>query len=108
MVKDCVRFSACYGSAVGSKPSVKDDNVLVSITTALFFGVKMAVATDAYSKGFRFLDAWKALRAHRKFMVGSDAIVDEDDRSTLETGEMSDDAVVTILKHLHISLARHL
>lgn len=57
MVKECVHFFACYGSAVRSKPSGVDDDLLVSITIGLFNGVKIAVPTDDYGMNFRFLDA---------------------------------------------------
>lgn len=38
MVKEPVRFSGCYESAVQSKPSSTDDDILVSTATSLSSG----------------------------------------------------------------------
>lgn len=55
----------------------------------------MAVLIDAFDKSLYCLHSWEMLCMFRKFQFRTDATVDEDENSTLQSGEMSDDAVIT-------------
>ena len=70
MVKECVKFAACYKSAVAAKPSGVDEDLVIQLATGLFNGAQMARPTDHPGKQFRFLAAWKVLRVHPKFLHG--------------------------------------
>lgn len=72
MVKECVRFAACYRSIVAMRKSgfTEDDNI--RLATALFNKVKISHPREDVGKPFRFLKAWEVVRDLPKFMAAAD------------------------------------
>lgn len=72
LLKECVRFSACFKSVKDMKRSGYTEDDEFWVATALFNNRKVDHPREDVGKPFRFLECWSVLRELPKFAATSD------------------------------------
>lgn len=96
-MRKCVKFSACFASAIRTDLSGANEEMLISYPNRLFNTFKMISQTDDLERCFQFVEAQKISKFHFKLMCVSKGFVGDsiEEKESLSEDACNDDVIVT-------------
>ena len=70
--KECMRFAGRHAGIMRSYPTSIFMEDIVNMATALYNGMKINGLQNECGKPFRFIQSWRILRKHEKYMGGGE------------------------------------